>query len=273
MVPILAIAVWIIAICLVLSFIIDAILVSLPAREKRGGLDSKRKPKRERKVKAETAKKEDRGSKTKRKRGSKSAPVVEECESTQTLQEFSKEVPKIQTKEVDLIGIEEKHNGHGIGCGCQVDLIDQRAVNHGEIEGDLMNEEVGIAESREIDGGLVDEEGDWEGVESTELERLFGAAAVFVGSRDNVDKISSLGRYLNLQLYGLHKIAIEGPCHVPQPTALNLSARAKWNAWRQLGDMSREVAMELYISVLSSSIPGWMGEDCRDLALPRLCSR
>uniref|UniRef100_A0A453DH72 ACB domain-containing protein n=2 Tax=Poaceae TaxID=4479 RepID=A0A453DH72_AEGTS len=31
-----------------------------------------------------------------------------------------------------------------------------------------------------------------------------------------------------LRLYGLYKIATEGPCTAPQPSALKLKARAKW---------------------------------------------
>ncbi|KAL0450201.1 UNVERIFIED_CONTAM: Acyl-CoA-binding domain-containing protein 3 [Sesamum latifolium] len=62
---------------------------------------------------------------------------------------------------------------------------------------------------------------------------------------------------VKLQLYGLQKIALEGTCHESQPMALKLSARAKWNAWKQLGSMNREMAMEEYINILAQAIPGW----------------
>lgn len=75
---------------------------------------------------------------------------------------------------------------------------------------------------------LFDLEDDWEGIERTELEKVFGAAVVFVGSANNADLISTLGSDVKTQLYGLHKIATQGPCHEPQPMALKLSARAKW---------------------------------------------
>ncbi|KAL2505843.1 Acyl-CoA-binding domain-containing protein 3 [Abeliophyllum distichum] len=61
-----------------------------------------------------------------------------------------------------------------------------------------------------------------------------------------------------MQLYGLHKIAVEGPCHEPQPMALKVSARARWNAWQKLGSMNQEAAMEHYIRILSDSVPEWM---------------
>lgn len=79
--------------------------------------------------------------------------------------------------------------------------------------------------------GLYDDGGveyefldDWEGVERTELDKIFGEAMVFVGSKSNADQIADL----KLQLYGLQRIALQGPCHRPQPMALNVSARAKW---------------------------------------------
>ncbi|CAH9069226.1 unnamed protein product [Cuscuta europaea] len=60
-----------------------------------------------------------------------------------------------------------------------------------------------------------------------------------------------------MQLYGLHKVATEGPCCTPQPMAFKLSARAKWNAWQKLGDISQDEAMEQYIALLSRSITDW----------------
>ncbi|KAF7135016.1 hypothetical protein RHSIM_Rhsim08G0095400 [Rhododendron simsii] len=138
-------------------------------------------------------------------------------------------------------------------------------VNVGESEGNNGSESDGVG-SNENEGGGEEGEGgfgDWEGVERTELEKQFGDAVVFVGSKSNADRISRLDSNAKMQLYGLHKVAIEGTCSVPSPMALKVSARAKWNAWQQLGDMSREVAMEQYISLLSRSIPGWTGYDAK----------
>lgn len=123
--------------------------------------------------------------------------------------------------------------------------------NLGEHEVDLIKDQVGVSESKDIevtkcgddqeetDGGknngvddvkqeLLDDEDDWEGIERTELERLFGAAVAFVGSQSNADRISVLSNELKMKLYGLHMIATQGPCLEPQPMALKVSARAKW---------------------------------------------
>ncbi|KAK4262376.1 hypothetical protein QN277_027944 [Acacia crassicarpa] len=105
------------------------------------------------------------------------------------------------------------------------------------------------------------EDDDWEGIESTQLERLFGAAVSFVESKSNANRTANLANDVKMQLYGFQKIATQGPCQKPQPMALNFPARAKWNAWQQLGVMSQELAMEQYVTLLSNSIPDWMPEN------------
>lgn len=63
---------------------------------------------------------------------------------------------------------------------------------------------------------------DWEGIERTDLEKIFGEAVVYASNADEVDED------VKLQLYGLQKVALEGACHGSQPMAFKVSARAKW---------------------------------------------
>lgn len=73
-----------------------------------------------------------------------------------------------------------------------------------------------------------DDDDDWEGVECTELEDTFSAASAFVATAA-ADRLSQkVSTDVQLQLYGLYKIATEGPCTAPQPSALKMTARAKW---------------------------------------------
>ncbi|KAL3525619.1 hypothetical protein ACH5RR_013991 [Cinchona calisaya] len=101
------------------------------------------------------------------------------------------------------------------------------------------------------EGGLFD---DWEGIERTDLEKRFDAAVAFVGSKTNAHYIDG---NLRMQFYALQRVANEGPCRGPQPMVFKVSARAKWNAWQKLGNMSTNMAMEQYVALLSESIPGW----------------
>ncbi|XP_016441550.1 uncharacterized protein LOC107767141 isoform X1 [Nicotiana tabacum] len=114
--------------------------------------------------------------------------------------------------------------------------------------GNLEKQDVLVEED---DKGLLE---DWEGIERTDLEKQFGAAVVFVDSKKN-DEV--LDNELKMKLYGLHKIATEGPCYGPQPMPFKLSARAKWSSWHRLGDMSREKAMEKYVALLSDRVAEW----------------
>ncbi|KAG6481554.1 hypothetical protein ZIOFF_058158 [Zingiber officinale] len=80
----------------------------------------------------------------------------------------------------------------------------------------------------EKDGLLLHGEDDWEGIECSDLEKLFGVAAEFVASEKGGNAVCKLSNEVQLQLYGLHKVATEGPCYGPKPMALMVSARSKW---------------------------------------------
>lgn len=73
-----------------------------------------------------------------------------------------------------------------------------------------------------------DSDDDWEGVESTELDEIFSAATAFVAATAADRAALKVSNDVQLQLYGLYKIATEGPCSAPQPSALKMTARAKW---------------------------------------------
>lgn len=110
-----------------------------------------------------------------------------------------------------------------------------------------------IDEDVKKDTGLISEDDDdWEGVEKSDLQNMFGLAVDYYCK--NEEDVESEAQ---MELYGLHKVATEGPCHESQPMALKVSARAKWDAWQKLGNMDPDVAMEKYVAILSEKVPGW----------------
>ncbi|KAG2263055.1 hypothetical protein Bca52824_070134 [Brassica carinata] len=113
-----------------------------------------------------------------------------------------------------------------------------------------------VAEQGSSRGG---EDDDWEDVESTQLDEAFSAATLFVTTAGS-DRLSQkkVPSDVQKQLYGLYKIATEGPCTSPQPSALKLTARAKWQAWRKLGAMPPEEAMDKYIEIVTQLYPTWL---------------
>ncbi|XP_042388426.1 acyl-CoA-binding domain-containing protein 2-like isoform X2 [Zingiber officinale] len=115
----------------------------------------------------------------------------------------------------------------------------------------------GARELEKENESFLEEDSDWEGIESTELDDAFAAATAFVAATAADKDSAKVSNDVQLQLYGLYKIATEGPCTVPQPSALKLTARAKWNAWQRLGTMPPEDAMQKYIVIINELYPSW----------------
>ncbi|GBL95722.1 Acyl-CoA-binding domain-containing protein 5 [Araneus ventricosus] len=81
----------------------------------------------------------------------------------------------------------------------------------------------------------------------------------FLAAVDVINSIPYDGTFepsqeMMLKLHALEKQATEGPCCIPKPYIWNTNARAKWNTWYNLGDMSQETAMKNYIDELTKVI-------------------
>ncbi|KAL6649575.1 hypothetical protein ACP70R_013799 [Stipagrostis hirtigluma subsp. patula] len=132
-------------------------------------------------------------------------------------------------------------------------------------EDDAGANEVALQGVPEDDSGADVDFGEWEGIERSEVEKRFGAAAAFAASEAGAAALSKLDSDVQLQLQGLLKVAIDGPCFdSTQPLTLRPSSRAKWVAWQKLGNMHPEIAMEKYMNLLSETIPWWMGSGASD---------
>lgn len=82
--------------------------------------------------------------------------------------------------------------------------------------------------------------------ETEDCQRRFQAAV------DVIQTLPKNGSYrpsyeVMLRFYGLYKQAVIGPCTAPRPGFWDPIGRYKWDAWNQLGDMSRESAMAAYV--------------------------
>ncbi|XP_050358931.1 acyl-CoA-binding domain-containing protein 5 [Nymphalis io] len=53
-----------------------------------------------------------------------------------------------------------------------------------------------------------------------------------------------------LKFYSFYKQALEGPCKKSKPGFWDIVNRTKWDAWKSLGDMPSEEAMQLYVNEL-----------------------
>jgi diazepam-binding inhibitor (GABA receptor modulating acyl-CoA-binding protein) len=74
------------------------------------------------------------------------------------------------------------------------------------------------------------------------LEQSFMDAAARIKTRTSTPSNGDL-----LILYGLYKQVTEGDCETAQPWAVQVQARAKWEAWNKNKKMDKFTAMRNYI--------------------------
>lgn len=86
----------------------------------------------------------------------------------------------------------------------------------------------------------------------SDLEETFNKAANHLQAL-----VTKLDTGQLLGFYGLYKQATCGPCDTPAPSWYQMQAKHKWEAWKSLGDMSREVAMGSYIRAVGKLDPDW----------------
>lgn len=157
--------------------------------------------------------------------GGGGAEAVEGSKVESCAVESSKELTEVveNAGESEIRGFEGEDKNRGLRC-----LVAEKRVENPEHD-----ETRSSGDERRVkdDGSGGEDEDDWEGIERNELEKVFDSAAKFVGGgggEGKDDPLANVSGDVQIQLYGLHKIATEGPCYEPQPMALKVSARAKW---------------------------------------------
>merc|ERR1739848_386166 len=86
------------------------------------------------------------------------------------------------------------------------------------------------------------------------LEQKFKKAAYFVA---NSPPDSSISNEEKLKTYALYKQATTGDVQGSQPWAVQMEARAKWDAWNALKGTSKEDAMKGYIARVEEGDAKW----------------
>uniref|UniRef100_A0A3P9KU56 Acyl-CoA-binding domain-containing protein 6 n=1 Tax=Oryzias latipes TaxID=8090 RepID=A0A3P9KU56_ORYLA len=97
-----------------------------------------------------------------------------------------------------------------------------------------------------------------ERLEGEELEREFDFAA------DRVkDLIQTASREQLLYLYARYKQVKVGKCNTSKPGFFDFEGQRKWQAWKQLGDMDAEQAMQEYITCVNALDPEGIAKERR----------
>lgn len=89
-------------------------------------------------------------------------------------------------------------------------------------------------------------------------EQQFRKAAHFVAKSPPRADISNAEK---LETYALYKQATVGDVEGGQPWAVQLEARAKWDAWNANKGMTKEDAMKAYVALVAKGDPNWEQSD------------
>lgn len=92
--------------------------------------------------------------------------------------------------------------------------------------------------------------------DASPLDEAFHAAADAVAAAVAAST-ANLKQDDKLQLYGLYKQAMEGPCTSGRPAFWDLKARSKWEAWHRLGQVPAEAARTAYVQMVMDLLH-WM---------------
>jgi diazepam-binding inhibitor (GABA receptor modulating acyl-CoA-binding protein) len=90
------------------------------------------------------------------------------------------------------------------------------------------------------------------------LEQRFKKAVHFVRTAPPRPNSSNEEK---LKFYSYYKQATEGDVSIAQPWAVQLEARAKWDAWNSVKGLSKEQAMEAYVDLVSAGDKDWESSD------------
>ena len=82
------------------------------------------------------------------------------------------------------------------------------------------------------------------------LEETFELARAYVANPNNAGNLT-ITNDLKLKFYALYKQYKNGANYSKKPSALKMVQRAKWKAWKNLKNMSKEQAMKTYIDTLT----------------------
>ena len=81
----------------------------------------------------------------------------------------------------------------------------------------------------------------------TSIEEKFKKASESVKNLKNRPEDEIL-----LQLYGLYKQATIGNINIPQPWAIQVEKRSKWDSWKMFENMPKAVAMTKYVEIVDN---------------------
>uniref|UniRef100_A0A8B9HEJ3 Acyl-CoA-binding domain-containing protein 6 n=1 Tax=Astyanax mexicanus TaxID=7994 RepID=A0A8B9HEJ3_ASTMX len=107
---------------------------------------------------------------------------------------------------------------------------------------------------------------------SAGLSRSVALQEEFESAADRVrELVQTAPRDKLLYLYARYKQAKVGKCDTPKPGFFDFEGQRKWTSWKDLGDMSKEQAMQEYVSCVNELDPEGSAKVLLNPALSYMC--
>ena len=87
------------------------------------------------------------------------------------------------------------------------------------------------------------------------MEQEFSAALVYIKDWKNLPL--PINNEQKLDLYALFKQSTEGSPKGLPPSRLKIAEREKFLAWKSKENLTKEQAMQEYVSILTKLVPNW----------------
>jgi len=81
--------------------------------------------------------------------------------------------------------------------------------------------------------------------------------ALFEKASKHAKTLTNVSEENMLNLYGLYKQALNGPCNISKPAFWDFTGKAKWTSWKAIGDVSQDEAKEKYIALVRKLDNTW----------------
>jgi acyl-CoA-binding protein len=82
-------------------------------------------------------------------------------------------------------------------------------------------------------------------------------SAIIAMNPGMLTETGDLSNEVKLKFYGLYKVSTCGKNKTEQPGFFDFVGKAKWNAWNEVSNYTKEQAMTKYVELLNELAPEW----------------
>jgi len=106
--------------------------------------------------------------------------------------------------------------------------------------------------------------------ELTDVEEQFRQAVFIMRNGQKIEGKEEDSNDMKLKYYSLYKQAMNGDNTASQPWAVQVAAKAKWDAYENKKGETKESCMEEYVKLMSENDPEWKTRDGHEEVLAKM---